>query len=518
MMRGESQSLMWRLIRMMTIVRRFQAVGVLALVICADLSVTESGYSPSRNTGSGSIVEIEFPDTAAGRRARGLFDLINDRIELTPKEFVRLNCSEEFKSRISEGAWGGAIGQLKSMAGTVELISIEKSEPSAISFTIRSKSNGMSLRIDLDVESKDPNLIRAMAFRPAGQGGGTSGPSPSPARPASVTGSPNLDRIKAFLEEQSRLGRFSGSALIARNGKPLLRETAGMASKRFHVPNRIDTKFNLGSLNKSFTAVAVLQLIEAGKVGIDDPIEKYLGIFPESVGNKVTVRQLLNMSNGWGDYWRHPYFRQHKDELRSVPDYMEFIKTIPLDFEPGTNTQHSNIGFEVAGALVEAVSGIDYFTYIREHVYQPAGMLETDSYDRDSSVENLAVGYTNMHPLNKDTTDFRWENTYLLSARGTPAGGGYSTVEDMLKYDTAVRSGKLIGAKYVDFMSSGYRGKIGDPFIPQRVLRGAGGANGVSTFFARDLRTGYTIIIMTNVDNPVAIDIGNEIIKILELE
>jgi D-alanyl-D-alanine carboxypeptidase len=128
------------------------------------------------------------------------------------------------------------------------------------------------------------------------------------------------------------------------------------------------------------------------------------------------------------------------------------------------------------------------------------------------------VGYTNQHPLNDNATDYRWENTYLLSPKGTPAGGGYSTVEDMLKYDTALRSGKLVGKPYVDFMQNGYRGNIGDPFVPARVLRGAGGANGVSTFYARDVRSGYTIVILTNLDNPVAIEMGNEIIKIMGLE
>lgn len=498
--------------------RKLKTESICVLALGLFLANASSGRIWSRRDGPPTMQGIAFPDTAAGHRAQELFDLFNDKTTLAPKEFVRQNCSDEFKSRIPQGAWGGAIAQLKAMAGSVELASIEKSEPLSISFTIRSKSRGMSFRIDLDVESKDPNLIQGMGFRPAGQGGGAPAPALSPARAATVPKSADLGQVKAFLAEQARLGRFSGAALIARDGEPLLREAAGMASKRFHAPNRIDTKFNLGSLNKSFTAVAVLQLVEAGKIGIDDPIDKYLNYFPRSVGEKVKIRHLLTMRSGWGDYWGHPYFLQHKDELRSVSQYMEFIKSIPLDFEPGTKAQHSNTGYEVAGALIEAVSGMDYFTYIREKIYQPAGMGDTDTYDRDSPVENLAVGYTNMHPLNENAIDFRWENTYLLSPRGTPAGGGYSTVDDLLKYDAALRGGKLIGKKYVDFMQSGFQGTIGDPFIPQRVSRSAGGANGVSTFLARDLRTGYTIIILTNVDNPIAIEIGNEIIRILGLE
>ncbi len=501
----------------MRIVQRLKGGGLIALALGMVLSLADSGLASIRWRGPASAGAVELPDTAAGRRAKILFDLFNDKIKISSTEFVRQNCSEAFKSQMAEAAWGGPIDQLKAQAGPFELVSIDKSEPGSLSFLMRSASRGMSFRIQVDVQPAAPNLIASLLFQPAGQGGGAPGPEPASAKPA-PSPAPDLDSIKVFLAEQARQGKFSGAALIAKDGKPLLRETAGLASKRFRAPNRIDTKFNLGSLNKSFTAVAVLQLVEAGKIGIDDPIGKYLDFFPKEVGEKVKVRHLLTMGNGWGDYWQHPYFLQHKDDLRSVAQYMEFIKTMPLDFEPGTKTQHSNTGYDVAGALIEKVSGSDYFSYIREHIYKPAGMADTDSYDRDSFVENLAVGYTNMHPRNANATDFRWENTYILSPKGTPAGGGYSTVEDMLKFDAAIRSGKLLGKTFVDFLQNRYAGKIGDPFVPQRVSRSAGGANGVSTFFGRDLRNGYTIIILTNVDNPAAIEIGDEIIKRMGLE
>jgi CubicO group peptidase (beta-lactamase class C family) len=502
----------------MSIIKRAGRAAVPLVVVAAlALSVLGLGLSPGGSRLPGQPVPVEFPKTPAGEQARSLVDILNGAIPLAPKEFVRQNCSEEFKSRVPEAAWGGIIQQVKTMAAPVEVVSIDRSEPHEISFTIRSQDRGLAFAIDVAVAARPPHPIRSMSFTPAGPGAGTPVPDPSAERrPAAVT--VDLDRVKAYLADQARLGQFSGAALIAKDGKPLLLESAGMASKRFRAPNRIDTKFNLGSLNKGFTAVAVLQLVETGLVGIDDPIGKYLDVFPKDIAEKVKVRHLLTMGSGWGDYWGHPYYLQHKDELRTVPQYMEFIKGIPLDFEPGTRTQHSNIGFEVAGALIEKVSGMDYFSYIRERIYKPAGMTSTDTYDRDSGIENLAVGYTNAHPLNENATDYRWENTYILSPRGTPAGGGYSTVEDMLMYDTAVRSGKLIGKKYVDFLRNGYQGNIGDPFVPRRVLRGAGGASGVSSFYARDVRNGYAIIILTNVDHPAAIEIGNEVIKIMGLE
>jgi CubicO group peptidase (beta-lactamase class C family) len=474
-----------------------KCIGRSALLLPAGvalaLAFSELGLSRNHIRNPEQSQSVEFPKTPAGNRAQTLFNLFNDKITILPKEFVRLNCSEDFKGRIPESSWGGAIVQIITMAGSVELVSIEKSEPSEISFTIRSTSGGLAFAIGVSVVPQPPHLINVMSFRPAGSPG-----APAQVSPKTAVGGPNLEQVKAYLAEQARQDRFSGAALIARDGKPLLLDSAGMASKRFRAPNRLDTKFNLGSLNKSFTAVAILQLVEAGVIGIDDPIGKYLDIFPKTVAEKVKVRHLLTMGSGWGDYWGHPYYLQHKDEFRTVSQYMEFIKDIPLDFEPGTRTQHSNIGYEVAGALIERISGKDYYSYIREKIYRPSGMIHSDSFDRDSAVENLAVGYTNNHPLNGDATDRQWENTYILSPKGTPAGGGYSTVEDLLKYDTALRAGKLIGRDLLNFMQSGYQGKIGDPFVPQRVLRGAGGASGVSTFLARDVRNGYMIIILTN--------------------
>ncbi len=328
----------------------------------------------------------------------------------------------------------------------------------------------------------------------------------------------NIKNIKQYIAKLWKDGKFSGSVLVANNGKILFHETCGYADKRFKVFNKPDTKFNLGSLNKSFTAVAILQLAEEGKLGIDDTIGKYLDYFPKDIGGKVTIRQLLNMTSGWGDYWNNEYFEQHKDDLRSVGQYMKFIKDIPLDFAPGSRMQHSNIGFEVAGAIIEKVSGMDYFDYIREKIYKPCGMTNSGSFDRDGPAENLAVGYTNNNDNGKADTNFNWENTYMLSPKGTPSGGGYSTTEDMLKFDNALRNGRLIGKDYINFMNNGFHGNIGDPFIARRTLRSVGAAPGVCAFYASDMKDGFTIIVLSNYDPPVGIEAGNEIIKMLGLQ
>jgi D-alanyl-D-alanine carboxypeptidase len=324
----------------------------------------------------------------------------------------------------------------------------------------------------------------------------------------------DLDQLHQFLLKKEKAGEFSGAVLIARDGTPLFENAYGYASKRFDVRNTLDTKFNLGSINKLFTSIAILQLADGGKVSLDDPIGKYLDIFPSHIAEKVTLRQLLDMSSGWGDYWENADFKASQFNLRTVPDYMEFIKDIPLDFEPGTSIQHCNTGFEVAGAVIEKVTGDDYFEYIRSHIYEPLGMKDTDSFHRDGPAKNLATGYTDLTPEGEPGGGYQWSNMYLLSPRGTPAGGGYSTVTDLLEISKALRNNTILSEDYTRIIWNAFRGEPGDPINPlilERMWVSAGGAPGISAILAIGIDSGLTCIVLSNYDFPVALDIFKEI-------
>jgi len=329
----------------------------------------------------------------------------------------------------------------------------------------------------------------------------------------------NMIELKQFLSQKTAANEFSGVVLIAKDGKTIFGEAYGYASKRFDVKNRIDTKFNIGSLSKQFTSIALLQLAEKGLLDLNDPIGQYLDVFPKIISEKVTILQLLNMKSGWGDYWDNPYYLAHRYEIRGVADYMNFIKDMALEFENGSEGHHSNTGFEVAGAIIEKVTKMNYFDYIRKYIYEPVGMLNSDSYDVDGPVKNLAVGYTNEHPYDSAKANYSWSNTYIrLPAKGSPTGGSYSTVEDMLKLDQAIRNFNLLNKDYTVFLLNMFIGKAGDPFIMNKgILHFFGGAEGVGAVLGcdlmhEDLKTGYTIVVLTNYDFPVAVDIY-EVIK-----
>ena len=333
----------------------------------------------------------------------------------------------------------------------------------------------------------------------------------------------NLDGLNKYLVEKTNANEFSGVVLIAKDGKTIFEKAYGYANKRFDVKNKIDTKFNIGSLSKHLTSIAMLQLAEKGLVNLNDRIGKYLDFFPPEIANKVTVLQLLNMKSGWGDYWDNPYYMAHRYELRTVSDYMKFIKDMPLEYENGAEGNHSNTGFEVAGAIIEKLTKMDYFDYIRKNIYEPAGMLNTDSYDIDGPVKNLATGYTNANTHTKDTTDYKWTNIYLeLPAKGTPTGGAFSTVEDLLRLDQATKNYKLLNKDYTTFLLNFFMGKVGDPPMLKGILHFFGGAEGEGAVLGvdlmnKDFSSGYTIAILTNYDFPVVVD-TYEVVKNMVLK
>jgi D-alanyl-D-alanine carboxypeptidase len=322
--------------------------------------------------------------------------------------------------------------------------------------------------------------------------------------------------LNEYLAGKALANEFSGVVMIAKDGKVLLEKTYGYADKNFSVPNKINTKFNLGSLNKMITIVAATQLMQQGKLKIDDKIGKYLDGFAKDAAEKVTIRHLIQMKSGWGDYWDNEYYTQNHTRMRKVSDYLEMIKKMPLQFEPGTNQVHSNSGFIVLGAIIEKITGMDYFDYVRENIYRPAGMTDSDSYDRDSDVSNIATGYTNFHPADPDKKGYKWSDRCLLRAKGMPDGGGYSTAPDLLKFDLALRSNKFLNEKYTKYLNNMFEGELDAPLLmPDKMRFSAGGSMGVSTLLGRDLKDSYTVIVLSNYDMQQGNDLIKEIRKAL---
>jgi CubicO group peptidase (beta-lactamase class C family) len=296
----------------------------------------------------------------------------------------------------------------------------------------------------------------------------------------------------AFLDARAKGDEFSGVVLIAKDFKVFFHEAYGYADRDKKVPNRKDTKFNLGSINKSFTRAAILKLEKEGRLSLDDTIGKLLPDYPNpEAAGKVKVRHLLEMTSGIGDFFGARYEATPKDKIRSIRDYLPLFADLPLEFEPGTNNRYSNGGYIVLGAIIEKVAGVDYYTYARENIFKPCGMPDTDSYERDKGVPNLALGYTRRgKPAGE-----RVLNHQTLPGRGSSAGGGYSTAADLLKYVQALSTGQV--------------------FLPD-IANGlgiAGGAPGINSAVEWDRRGGYLVIVLTNFDPPTAGSAARQIVS-----
>jgi CubicO group peptidase (beta-lactamase class C family) len=240
-----------------------------------------------------------------------------------------------------------------------------------------------------------------------------------------LTESEALAALETFVREEASADRFGGAVLVAKDGEVLFSEAYGLADREREIPNTVQTRFRIGSMNKMFTAVAILQLVEAGEVELTAPLGTYLPDYPSrEVAEQVTIHHLLTHTGGTGDIFG-PEFEAHREELRTLDDYVELYGERGPEFEPGSQWAYSNYGFILLGAVIEAVTGQSYYDYVHEHIYEPAGMTGTGSLPEDQAVPDRAIGY--MDP--SGGTDWR-PNTDTLPFRGTSAGGGYSTVED----------------------------------------------------------------------------------------
>ena len=232
---------------------------------------------------------------------------------------------------------------------------------------------------------------------------------------------------------------YSGTLLVAQNGKPLYTAFVGKADREHGIDVAADTRFALASTGKLFTTVSVLQLVEAGKLDLDATVGRYLPDWPQDdVRDKVTLRHLLTHTSGLGSYFAAPGYRSQRARLLSVADHLPLFANEAPAFAPGSGFAYSNSGFMLLGRIVEVASGEDYYDYVARHVFAPAGMRDTGYYDRSGKADKVAVGY--LAPAGSETND-GWREW-----RGGPAGGGWSTPADLVRFHQALMAGKLVGA------------------------------------------------------------------------
>jgi CubicO group peptidase (beta-lactamase class C family) len=450
-----------------------------------------------------------LPETPAGKQLAAWLGAYNSGEVEAVRQFVREHYAGGRPG--AEARRLQAFNMIYADNGPLRLVKVEKSGPEEVVALARSPLTEDHVRLTARVEPKPPHRIVQVAIDLADE------PEDAAAH-GRLTDAQIAARLQEYVDRLAAADRFSGTVLVAHDGKPIFTAARGLASRAFGVPNRLDTRFNLGSMNKMFTAVAVAQLAQQGKLSFDDPLIKHLPDYPDKeVARKVTLHHLLTHTSGLGNYFTDKYRETSKDRFRAVADYFPLFVGKPLEFEPGARFSYSNTGFMVLGAVIEKVSGQDYFEYVREHVYRPVGMVGTDAYEMDHDTPNLAIGYTSEVPESGKLGSRKKNNLFLHVVKGGPAGGGFSTVEDLLRFATALTGHKLLDEKHTETVLSGKvktgRGDgdamYGYGFFVEtdhgtRVVGHGGGFPGINSDLAILRDRGYVVAVMSNYDPPTA--------------
>lgn len=431
----------------------------------------------------------------AERRAREIVQLLTSGSRAEFRKYVENNFADRFKSIPMDRHLNFYSSVYDNSHGYDVSGVQDASQPNQVTLLLKTKLTGDWDAIYVSVEATEPYKVSGIGLRQ---------PKP-PAGEARKTSEKEIGReLEAFVKKLADADVFSGAVLLAKDGVVLYKGAFGMANKDFDAPNRVDTKFNLGSMNKMFTSVSIAQLVEKGKLSYDDPLSKFIPDFPDKESaQKIKIKHLLSHTAGLGGYFSQKWSERSRADLRTVDDMMNLAKSEEkLLFEPGSKWQYSNTGMLVLGKVIEIVSGQSYYDYVRENIFKPAGMTNTDCYELDKVNRNLAVGYDKTYT---DSGTTFTNNIFMHVMRGGPQGGGYSTVGDLLNFERALRSGKLVSADTLkqlttskpELNSPGY-GFGFEVSNEAGVFGHSGGFPGINSNLDIVRDSGWTAIVMSN--------------------
>jgi CubicO group peptidase (beta-lactamase class C family) len=315
-------------------------------------------------------------------------------------------------------------------------------------------------------------------------------------------------KIDEVMRARVKSDRFSGTVLVARGGEVIARRGYGMADLEHDVPNAPETKFRLGSVTKQFTAMAVLILQERGKLDVQEKVKTYLADSP-GAWDDVTLHHLLTHTSGIPSYTGLPGYAAKMREPTTPDELLARFKDLPLEFAPGERFKYSNSGYAVLGKVIEAASGKGYAEFLGEAIFKPLGMNDT-GYDRAAPLlKHRASGY--------GRTPFGLVNALFIDMSIPYAAGAlYSTVDDLLVWDRALYTEKLVSKKSLDAMFTSNKDGYGYGWFITKasgrtVIGHGGGVNGFSTDIKRFPDEKLCVIVLSNVVGTPAGDVGRDL-------
>ncbi|MEX2284254.1 MAG: serine hydrolase domain-containing protein [Gemmatimonadota bacterium] len=441
-------------------------------------------------------VGAQIPSTPAGRQFSAWLDAFNSGDRERIRRFLEVNYpSVTVDAQLN----------FRERTGGFDFRVIEQATATTLTGLVQEKNSDQFARFNLTIEPAEPHKITRLGL----------GAIPRPAEfpVARMTEAELIPALTAKLLKDVAADRFAGSVLFAKieNGtsKVLFSRSYGLADREGKLPNTLDTRYRIGSMNKMFTAVSILQLVQAGRIKLTDPVGKYLTDYPnQDLANKVTIHHLLTHTGGTGDIFG-PQYNARRLELRTLNDYVALYGQRAPAYEPGSRWAYSNYGMLLLGVVIEKVSGKSYYEYVAQNIYAPAGMTRSGSEPESEAVRERSIGYLRAQGSNAWTP-----NTNTLPYRGTSAGGGYSTVSDLLKFATALMTHKLLNAENTALLitgkvDTGGGGKYAYGFQDARkdgvgFVGHGGGAPGMNGDLKIYPQSGYVVAVLSNLDPPAA--------------
>lgn len=386
---------------------------------------------------------VEIPATPAGAAARAMMDAVNAGGDEALREWARRMLPEQGWMGWTRERWVAALARLREQSGGLDPARVnDRGDPGYVAVIFRARNGAGRVGIEFAANPAD-GRVSYMEMHTM------SAPGPRAELPAGPLPDAEVaSAVQAHVDRRAAADRFSGVVLLARGGQVLLHRAYGMADAQAGRPNTLDTRIGSGSVPKMITAVAVAQLVEQGRMSLDDTLGALLPDYPNADARRtVTVRHLLTHSAGIAD----PFGAGASPGARyATPgEWVAFVADKPLEFAPGTRTQYSNGGFAVLAAIVERVSGQPFATYVRERVFRPAGMRAADA-DAYAALP-WARGYSRVPEFDPLGIAPRRSNEWLTGGGGpgehlSGFGGIALTAEDLFRFTRALQDGRLVSA------------------------------------------------------------------------
>lgn len=332
-----------------------------------------------------------------------------------------------------------------------------------------------------------------------------------------------------FIESQVAKDEFSGIVLVVKDNKLCIEFVTGFSNQAKQSPNLLTTKFNIGSIDKSFTAVAIAQLVENNKISFNDKVSKYIKHCPKAVADKMTIHHILTHTEGFSSYFNKQYIAKRM-EIKTIDEYLSLFINEPLLFDPGSRYQYSNSGYVVLGAIIEVVTGKSYYDYVKERIFNVASMEKTTSMIKLED-PSYAHGYTyrKLYSQELDMSQPRRDNEPELPLISSPAGGSFSTCYDLYNFSQALLSNKLLSKKMTDqvlkpqveigtknnetlYYGYGFQILKSGKYTRYGHAGVMAGANARLDMYPA---LGYTVVVLSNYDEPSAFKIANESGKLI---